>query len=308
MKTVDDSEKFIKALQNYDIKALRKVSKADLHNHSALGGNPEKTGIFPPQNFDGYIGMKQYIKTAFYPQMSVLGEYKKYVEATCEQAVDDGVIYLETSVDYRFLMMFASFYAAFEYLESLKNKYKSRCKINYDLGLSRGTFYDFAAAKDVLSSSIFSGIDLYGDERINRIKDFSQIFSFARDQGKICKAHVGEFCSATDIWDVFNVLALHEIQHGVHITDSDDVLKKFIGSDVTFNICITGNIKTGAVQNYENHPIRKMFDAGLNVTINTDDMLLFNTGISEEFLHLYDLKIFNGKELDIIRKNGLRRY
>ena len=153
MQENEDSKQFKKALRERDLSALKKIAKGDLHNHAALGGSPKKKGIFPPDKFDGYKGMKQYINTAFYPEMSFLEGYKRYVEATCQQAIEDGVIYLETSIDYRFLRMFKDIYSAFEYLDSLKNKYKNSCKINYDLGLSRGSFRDFSMAKEIISDS-----------------------------------------------------------------------------------------------------------------------------------------------------------
>ena len=307
MQANEDSKQFKKALRERDLSALKKIAKGDLHNHAALGGSPKKKGIFPPDKFDGYKGMKQYINTAFYPEMSFLEGYKRYVEATCQQAIEDGVIYLETSIDYRFLRMFKDIYSAFEYLDSLKNKYKNSCKINYDLGLSRGSFRDFSMAKEIISDSVFSGIDLYGDESNQLLKDFADLFIFSRNRGKICKAHIGEFCSASEIFDTVNILSLHEVQHGVHIIDSDDIIKMMVDKDVAFNVCVTSNIKTGGFKDYKNHPVRKMFDDGLLITINSDDVLLFYSSVSDEFLHLYNSKVFNENELDIIRKNGLRR-
>ena len=308
MKEDEDSEKFKRALRNHDLAALKTVAKGDLHNHAALGGNPARFGTFPPSSFDGYSGMKKYIRDSFHDEMSAVEGYKKYVEATCEQAVDDGVVYLETSVDYRFLKKFENLSLAIYYLEDLKNKYKNVCKINFDLGLSRKSFTDFHVIKSIISDSIFDGIDLYGDEYSRSVSEFADVFAYARGCGKRCKAHIGEFGSALSVLEAVNILSLHEIQHGVHIIDSDDVLEKFVGTDIAFNVCVSSNIKMGAVENYQNHPIRKMFDAGLLVTLNSDDVLLFNTGVSDEFLNLYDLKIFDENELDIIRKNGLRRY
>ena len=53
------------------------------------------------------------------------------------------------------------------------------------------------------------------------------------------------------------------------------------------------------------HPIRKLYDAGVKVTVNTDDVLVFGNGVSEEFLSLYQAKVFNADELDAIRQEGL---
>jgi adenosine deaminase len=61
----------------------------------------------------------------------------------------------------------------------------------------------------------------------------------------------------------------------------------------------------GRVDRLETHPIRKLYDAGVIVTVNTDDVLVFGNGVSEEFLSLYQAKVFNADELDAIRRAGL---
>ena len=61
----------------------------------------------------------------------------------------------------------------------------------------------------------------------------------------------------------------------------------------------------GRVDRLETHPIRKLYDAGVRVTVNTDDVLVFGNGVSEEFLSLYQAKVFSADELDAIRREGL---
>ena len=59
------------------------------------------------------------------------------------------------------------------------------------------------------------------------------------------------------------------------------------------------------VENLAAHPIRTLFDAGVIVTVNTDDVLFFGNGVSEEFLALHRAGVFTAQELDEIRRNGL---
>ncbi|MBT1247863.1 hypothetical protein AS157_08605 [Thermosipho sp. 1244] len=59
------------------------------------------------------------------------------------------------------------------------------------------------------------------------------------------------------------------------------------------------------VDSIKKHPIRKLFYNGIKVTVNTDDFIVFQKGVSEEFLLLYEHEVFSAKELDIIRMNGL---
>lgn len=306
---IDDySQKFTNALIKHDLEALKSIPKADLHNHAALGGMPSDFNLPIVDSFDGYTGMKQYIAKYITPYSRTVSGYKKYVEATCKQAVSDGVIYLETSIDFRFREMFENIEKANEYLRNLKERFSNKCIINFDLGISRGTFNQFEKAKELLSENVFTGIDLYGDEFSRPIKYFKELFIFAKNKNKICKAHLGEYGSAADIYAAINILCLDEVQHGINIIENKEFLRKARDLNIVFNICVSSNIKLKITKNYVTHPIRKMFDNGLLLTLNSDDTLLFNVNLSEEFFNLYSLNIFNETELDKIRQVGLRRF
>jgi adenosine deaminase len=74
---------------------------------------------------------------------------------------------------------------------------------------------------------------------------------------------------------------------------------------ITLNVCPTSNLKLGRVARLEDHPIRALFDAGVRVTINSDDALVFGVGVSEEFLALHSAGVFTARELDQIRRWSL---
>jgi adenosine deaminase len=61
----------------------------------------------------------------------------------------------------------------------------------------------------------------------------------------------------------------------------------------------------GRVARLQDHPIRTLFDAGVKVTVNTDDAIVFGAGVSEDFLRLYRAGVFTASELDLIRQWGL---
>jgi adenosine deaminase len=78
------------------------------------------------------------------------------------------------------------------------------------------------------------------------------------------------------------------------------------GSFIRLNICPTSNLLLGRVARLQDHPIRKLFDAGVKVTVNSDDVLVFGAGVSEEFLALHQAGVFTATELDLIRQWGLQ--
>jgi adenosine deaminase len=74
---------------------------------------------------------------------------------------------------------------------------------------------------------------------------------------------------------------------------------------VRLNVCPTSNLKLGRVARLEEHPIRAFYDAGVRVTVNTDDPLMFGSSLSQEFLALHRAKVLTAAELDAIRLEGL---
>ena len=67
----------------------------------------------------------------------------------------------------------------------------------------------------------------------------------------------------------------------------------------------TSNVLLGRVESLAEHPIRKLCDGGVKVTVNTNDVLVFGQSVSDEFLNLYRAGLFSAAELDEIRQNGL---
>ena len=120
-----------------------------------------------------------------------------------------------------------------------------------------------------------------------------------------CKAHAGEFGNADSVRKAVEVLELDEVQHGIGAAESPEVMKWLSRNGISLNVCPESNISLKRVKSYRTHPIRILFDHGVNVTVNTDDVMLFNAGNSEQYLKLYKSGIFSAEELNVIRMNGL---
>jgi adenosine deaminase len=76
---------------------------------------------------------------------------------------------------------------------------------------------------------------------------------------------------------------------------------------IQLNICPTSNVMLGIVDEYRNHPIKRLYHAGVPVTINTDDLLIFNQSVSQEYMNLYSSGALNADELNVIRITGLNQ-
>jgi adenosine deaminase len=156
-----------------------------------------------------------------------------------------------------------------------------------------------------LEAGGWRALDLSGDEMAQPIETFQPLYRACKDRGMRLKAHVGEWGSADDVWRAVEVLELDEVRHGIAAAASPAVMRFLADHAITLNVCPTSNLLLGRVTRLEDHPIRALFDAGVRVTINSDDALVFGVGVSEEFLALRRAGVFTAPELDQMRRWSL---
>ena len=75
---------------------------------------------------------------------------------------------------------------------------------------------------------------------------------------------------------------------------------------IQLNICPSSNVMLRLVESYALHPIRKLYDYGIPITINSDDLLIFNQTVSQEYLNLFEADLMTAEELNDIRETGLK--
>ncbi|MTI71573.1 MAG: adenosine deaminase [Firmicutes bacterium] len=308
-------DKFIKALEANDLLELQKVNKSDLHNHGTRGGNIKYIEKcygrsisrlkFKFKNLNEM--QKWYTKNIKSVCIGTMG-YEKRIEAAFTQARNDGVKVLSMSFGYDESIFYN--YSIEKWINVLKTIHKKIAPNVFfipELGFERGIKGHRAMEiLDMVSEyEYFKSIDLYGNEFSLPIGDYKKLYKKAKDKGMILKAHVGEFGEAESIKEAVEELELDQVQHGISAINSKKVMKYLADNEIQLNICPTSNVFLSIVKDYKSHPIRKLYDNGIKVTINTDDMIIFNKSVSEEFLNLYNEKIFNGEELNNIRENGL---
>jgi adenosine deaminase len=156
-----------------------------------------------------------------------------------------------------------------------------------------------------LELGFYRTLDMSGDELAQPIESFKPLYRMAKNAGLRLKAHAGEWGDADSVQRAVEELELDEVQHGTAAAESRTVMRFLADNRVRLNICPTSNVMLGRVESLAAHPIRRLYDAGVRVTINTDDILMFGESVSEEYLSLYRAGVFTAAELDEIRQNGL---
>ncbi|MEE1262983.1 adenosine deaminase [Ruminococcus sp.] len=308
---------FIEALKSGDFDAIRSFPKTDLHIHFVLGGNREylfkKTGykiepIAKPlksmSEMDAWSA--KYIGNLFNSPEG----HKLLIEATFAQAKYDGVTILEIGEDVWGLGKFfhndiAELIYAFQ---EANNRIAPEIELRLQIGLSRHCPIDYLedCLKHFWGHKEFYSIDLYGDELAQPIENFTPIYEKAAENGLVLKAHVGEWGTAQDIVVAVKALHLNEVQHGIAAVQDEDVIGVLVKNDIRLNITPSSNVLLGRVLDMSDHPIAQLYRKGVNVTINSDDVLIFDSDVSKEYLRLYQSGCLTAQELDDIRLNGLK--
>ncbi len=149
-------------------------------------------------------------------------------------------------------------------------------------------------------------IDLYGDELSQPIENFIPIYRRAKEEGLRLKAHIGEWGTAEDVVRGVEALRLDEVQHGIAAAESEEAIQFLKDRGIRLNLTPSSNLLLGRIKEMEHHPIRRLYRGGLDVTINSDDVLIFDSDVSKEYIRLFESGCLNAEELNKIRLNGLR--
>ncbi len=134
---------------------------------------------------------------------------------------------------------------------------------------------------------------------------FKDLYAQARDRGLRLTAHAGEVTDAQSIWDALEIGA-ERIGHGIRAIDDPRLMEHLRDKDIPLEISITSNVRTGAVASIEDHPVRKLFDAGVPIILNTDDPALFECTLTSEYQLARDRFGFTDSELDTLAANSLK--
>ncbi len=159
-----------------------------------------------------------------------------------------------------------------------------------------GEFGVEAAAETVgyldVAPSTLVGFGLGGPEIGVPRPQFQPFFDAARAAGLHAVPHAGETTGPQTVWDAIRLLGAERIGHGTSSVQDPELLAHLAQTGLPLEVCPTSNIATRAVATLEEHPIRAMRDAGVTITIGSDDPPMFGTWLNKEYeiaAHLLDL-------------------
>jgi adenosine deaminase/aminodeoxyfutalosine deaminase len=126
------------------------------------------------------------------------------------------------------------------------------------------------------------GIGIGGDEQKAPPEMFREQYAYAAAQGLRLTAHAGENASPESVWGALN-LGAERVGHGLTAYQDQELVEELAIRQIPIEICLTSNVRTGCCGKMSEHPVRRYFDQGLMLTLNTDDPAMFQTSLTREY-------------------------
>ncbi len=126
------------------------------------------------------------------------------------------------------------------------------------------------------------GIGIGGDERRTGAEPFRDLYAQAREAGLRLTAHAGETVGPEGIWGALNIGA-ERIGHGLSAHFDAELMEVLAERQVPVEICMTSNVRTGSCPSLAEHPVRRYFESGLMISLNSDDPTLFGSDLLGEY-------------------------
>jgi len=302
--------KFIQALEQNSLSEMQCVPKSDLHSHAGRGGNPSyiesMLSVTLPRLTEPLSSVEEMDKwfnsniKCHFPDKN---GWIQRIAAAFVQAKADNISILAMSYSVSEVYWLGGLDIFIAVMDGLHKTFAPETKFIPDLTLTSPD--DLNKLDEIFNANWFKGIDIINYWDAISMDEMKIMSHKARDHGLIAKAHVGEFGGADDVMRYAEELELDQIQHGIAAVESPQIMKWLAKHKIQLNVCPTSNILLGNIKSYETHQIRTLFDYGVPVTINTDDLLIFNSTVSQEYLNLYNAGLMTAEELNIIREIGL---
>jgi aminodeoxyfutalosine deaminase len=165
--------------------------------------------------------------------------------------------------------------------------------------------YTLARAVEGMADGVIA-LGLGGAEIGNPPEAFAPWFARAREAGLRRIPHAGETDEPQSVWGAIRALEAERIGHGVRSIEDPALVDYLREQNLALELCPTSNLRLGVYPDYAAHPLRRLYEAGVPITINADDPPLFNTTLNDEVELLATAFGLSLDQIDEILLNGVR--
>ncbi len=214
----------------------------------------------------------------------------RLVDETADDAVAAGAVYVEPAIYLpHHLEQFGSAEAVLEILlaAGVAATARTGVEIGWMVNADRTRDPSDACAQARLAARHAGrGVVAFGlanDELLGAPGHFVDAFDIARDAGLLSTPHAGELDGPESVAAALDKLGADRIQHGVRAVEDPDLVERLVERGVCLDVCPTSNVLLSVVPSLGEHPLPRLVAAGVRVSINADDPLLFGPGLLEEY-------------------------
>ena len=203
-----------------------------------------------------------YAEMRFAPLLHIEGGLTpRQVVESVESAVAEAV--RDTGIEARIILCTLRFYSQAQSLETVK------------------------LVEDFLGTYV-AAFDIAADKPGDVITDHVAAFEYARQHGIPYTAHVGESRGVQNFWDTLEAFAPKRVGHGVCSIEDPQLLKRVRAERIHLEACPTCNVQTDCYDTYADHPIDRLYRAGVSISVSTDARTISNISLSDEYQKLHE--------------------
>ena len=311
---------------------IRRLPKAELHLHLEGAILPatlvelsarhdaqpltlaEAEALYQFTDFTGFLDAFKAVTA----QLTSPEDYELAAWRMMEQLAAQGVVHAEVYISVGVIYRWRSHDpAAFEPIFAALERARERAERELSLSLywifdavrhfsveeAKRVFLKAAELKPAHPS--IAGIGLGGDERRTGSAPFRALYAQAREAGLRLTNHAGETTGPEAIWEAL-AIGSERIGHALAAIQDANLLQELKTRAVSLELCPTSNLRTGVCSSFAAHPLRRLFDLGLIVTLNSDDPAFFGSDLANEYLLAHTEQGFTRDELRQLAANSIR--
>lgn len=151
----------------------------------------------------------------------------------------------------------------------------------------------------------FHGLDIAGDENTHSAQPYSDLFCLARKSGLGLTIHAGEAGGALNVREAVIDFQADRIGHGVRSFEDKTVMELLRTRNIMLELCLTSNFYTGVVASIKNHPVKKLMEYGVPISLNSDDPAILGTTLTDEYVSAIVELGFTEEELKALNRSAL---
>lgn len=240
-------------------------------------------------------------------------DFRRLTAAVLDEAADHGVIYLETFISPDFCGG-GDLTAWRDYLAAMKDAADQAERQNGIIlrGIVTGVRHNGpdackAAARCAAETmgDFVVGYGMGGAELMGRPAEFAYSFDMAREAGLRLTCHAGEWGGAAMVRETIRDLKVERVGHGIGAAEDAGLMAKIADKGIVLEVCPGSNVVLKAVKGWASHPIVKLRDAGVKVTVSTDDPPFFHTTMTDEFDMLHRTFGWDEADFDALNQTAL---